>query len=100
MIFEGHPSWRSILDFYFKGLLVVALAGGIAAVVTRISQDEVKGGTVALVVIAVGVLVLLMGFVRRISTTYAITNQRLRIRRGIVARHVQETRLARVQNVN
>ena len=46
------------------------------------------------------VLVVLAGFAFRLSTRYAITNQRLTIRRGILARHVQETRVERVQNVN
>ena len=43
---------------------------------------------------------ILVGLIKRISTTYTITNQRLHIQRGIIARHVQETRLDRVQNVN
>ena len=34
------------------------------------------------------------------ATTYTITNQRLQIRRGIIARKVQQARLERVQNVN
>ncbi len=36
----------------------------------------------------------------RLSTRYAITNQRLTIRRGILSRNLQETRVERVQNVN
>ena len=39
-------------------------------------------------------------FVKRVATTYKITDRRLNIRRGIVSREVQETRLERVQNVN
>ena len=35
-----------------------------------------------------------------IATRYTITNRRLNIKRGIVSREVQETRLERVQNVN
>jgi uncharacterized membrane protein YdbT with pleckstrin-like domain len=100
VIFEGHPSWRSILGFYIKGLLITAVAGGIAALVTRISDDRVKVGVVVLVVAVVFALVLLAGLVKRISTTYTITNQRLHIRRGIISRKVQQTRLERVQNVN
>jgi uncharacterized membrane protein YdbT with pleckstrin-like domain len=92
VIFEGHPSWRSILGFYIKGLLVVAVAGGAAFLI-----DD---GLTPVVVAAVIVLVLLIGFIKRIATTYTITNQRLRIRRGIIARKVQQTRLERVQNVN
>jgi membrane protein YdbS with pleckstrin-like domain len=43
---------------------------------------------------------LLVGFIRRVTTSYTITNRRLHIRRGIVSREIQETRLERVQNVN
>ena len=50
------------------------------------------------VVIAGGTLI--VGYLRRISTKYLITTQRLRISRGIIKRNVQETRLERVQNVN
>jgi uncharacterized membrane protein YdbT with pleckstrin-like domain len=92
ILFEGHPSWRSILGFYIKGLLITAVAGG----VTLLIDD----GLVVVVVIAVLVLVVLVGFIKRIATTYTITNQRLHIRRGIIARKVQQTRLERVQNVN
>jgi uncharacterized membrane protein YdbT with pleckstrin-like domain len=45
-------------------------------------------------------LTLLIGWFRRVSTVYLITNQRLRISRGVARRTVQETRLDRVQNVN
>lgn len=100
ILFEGHPSWRSILGFYVKGLAVTAVAGGITALVTKVADDKVKGSTVALVMLAVFAVVLVVGLIRRISTTYSISNQRLNIRRGIIARKVQETRLERVQNVN
>lgn len=92
VIFEGHPSWRSILGFYLKGLLIVAVAG----VVTYL----IDSGYVAPVVAVILVLVLLIGFIKRVATTYTITNQRLQIRRGIIARKVQQARLDRVQNVN
>ena len=38
--------------------------------------------------------------IKRIATVYTITDSRLNIKRGIIARKVQETRLQRVQNVN
>jgi len=40
------------------------------------------------------------GFLKRWATDYTITNRRLHIKRGIVSRDIQETRLERVQNVN
>lgn len=52
-------------------------------------------------VLAAGIaLLVLAGFVKRMATVYTITNQRLRIKRGILAKKVQQTRIDRVQNVN
>lgn len=99
VIFEGHPSWRGTLGFYLKGLLLVALGAGIAALVTVIDDDFSAEWTTAAAVVLL-VLVLLAGFVKRAATHYAITNQRLTIRRGILSRKMQETRVERVQNVN
>ena len=99
-IYEGHPSWRSIISYYLKGLLVAVVAGAIAAGVTRIADDEVKWGWVAAVFAVVFGIVVLAGLIRRISTTYTITTVRLHIKRGIIARRVQQTSLDRVQNVN
>ncbi|HXR31494.1 MAG TPA: PH domain-containing protein [Solirubrobacterales bacterium] len=94
VIFQGHPSWRAILGFYLKGILVAALAG---VVVKLFGAD---GGTVFLVVLVIVGITVLAGFVKRVATTYTITDRRLNIRRGIISREVQETRLERVQNVN
>ena len=46
------------------------------------------------------VIVLVVGYIKRLFTTYTITNHRLHIRRGIVARAEQQTQVNRVQNVN
>jgi uncharacterized membrane protein YdbT with pleckstrin-like domain len=94
VIFQGHPSWRAILGFYLKGILIAAVAGVIAKLVGS------GAGTVFLVVLIVIAVTVLAGFVKRIATTYTITSRRLNIKRGIFSREVQETRLERVQNVN
>jgi uncharacterized membrane protein YdbT with pleckstrin-like domain len=99
VIFEGHPSWRATLGFYIKGLAVALLAAGIAALVTAIG-DGVDGAVVGLVAVVGLALVVVAGFLKRMATVYTITNQRLRIKRGLVARKVQQTRIDRVQNVN
>ena len=100
VIFEGHPSWRSILAYYLKGLVFAVVLGALAALVTRIAQDEINWALLLGIVVLVLALVVLGGFVQRISTTYVVTTKRLWIRRGILSRAVQETRLERVQNVN
>jgi uncharacterized membrane protein YdbT with pleckstrin-like domain len=93
VIYEGRPSWRSILGFYIMGLVIVAIAAGIALLVGGAGLAAAVGGGVFLVL-------LIVGWLKRISTRYSITDRRLRIQRGLVARNVEEARLERVQNVN
>jgi uncharacterized membrane protein YdbT with pleckstrin-like domain len=93
VIYQGHPSWRAIIGFYLKGILVGAAAAVLAALL-----DSVGLGILTFAVV-VGATVL-FGFVKRIATVYTITDRRLNIKVGIIARKVQETRLQRVQNVN
>jgi uncharacterized membrane protein YdbT with pleckstrin-like domain len=100
VIFQGHPSWRAVLGFYIQWLIVSALIAALVAPVTRVIDDEVNWALVGLVLVAGIALTLLGGFLKRITTTYTITNRRLNIKRGLISRQVQETRLERVQNVN
>jgi uncharacterized membrane protein YdbT with pleckstrin-like domain len=93
VVFEGHPSWRGLLAFYIGGVL-----GAVAiAVIVGLVSSFVVGLLVGIVLVA-GVL--LFGFVKRMSTTYLVSSQRLYIRRGLLAKREQQTRIDRVQNVN
>jgi uncharacterized membrane protein YdbT with pleckstrin-like domain len=100
IFFHGHPSWRSLGLFYVKGLIAVLVAGVIAGLVTRISASHVQAGWVSAAVVAAFIVLLVVGQLRRIGTTYSITNQRLTIQSGILSRDVHQTRLERIQNVN
>ena len=93
VVFEGHPTWRALLAFYLSGVVGSLL---IAAIVALAASTGV-GIVVGVVLIA---LVILVGFVRRMATTYMVSNQRLYIRRGILSKRIQQTRIDRVQNVN
>ena len=93
IIFQGHPSWRSILGFYSKGLVIVLIGAAIA----YFAADSGLAVVVGLVLLA---LVLVAGWVKRLFTTYTISDHRLHIRRGIIARAEQQTLINRVQNVN
>jgi uncharacterized membrane protein YdbT with pleckstrin-like domain len=93
IIYEGHPSWRSILGYYLKGLVGALVVGAIGYALDGI-------GLAIGMFLLVEALVLSAGFIQRFATVYTITSQRLRIKRGIIARHVQQTDIERVQNVN
>lgn len=93
VVFEGHPSWRGLLAFYLGGVAAAAAAG----VVVGLLASTFLGVLVGAVLVA-GVL--LFGFAKRMATTYLVSNQRLWIRRGMLSKRVQQTRIDRVQNVN
>jgi uncharacterized membrane protein YdbT with pleckstrin-like domain len=93
LIYQGHPSWRAIIGFYLKGILIVV----VLAVIAKVADST---STASIVLVAGLAVIVLLGFIKRIVTTYTITNRRLHISRGIIARKVQETQLDRVQNVN
>lgn len=99
-MFEGHPSWRSILGFYVKGAVLTGVVAALVALFGRITDDDVNEGLVVIVILAGAGLTLLLGFVKRVATRYTITNRRLNVKHGIISRDVQETRLERVQDVS
>jgi uncharacterized membrane protein YdbT with pleckstrin-like domain len=99
VIFAGHPSWRGTLSFYARGAVIALIGAAVAALVTVIGSGFSVAVTVAAFVVVM-VIVILIGFLFRFSTTYTITNQRLTIERGILSKHMQQTRVERVQNVN
>ena len=93
VLYEGRPSWRALLGFYAIGVLAAVVAGAIVAVAASVGAGIGAG-------VALFAATLVVGYARRLFTKYLITDQRLRISRGMIRRKVQETRLERVQNVN
>jgi uncharacterized membrane protein YdbT with pleckstrin-like domain len=93
IVFQGRPVWRSLMSFYISATLGALVVGVLVGIV-------VSTGVGVLVFLVLFALALLVGFLRRVATVYTITNQRLRIQTGLLARRVQQTRIDRVQNVN
>ncbi len=93
VVFEGHPSWRALLGFYAGG---IAAALGIAVVIGLVSSVWLALLAGALLVAGV----LAYGLFKRQATTYMVSSQRLYIRRGMLSKRIQQTRIDRVQNVN
>ena len=83
---------------------------GAARVLPRRDPAAVAVAVVVALIASVGVGILVgavlvaavigFGLFKRMATTYLVTTQRLYIRRGMLAKRVQQTRIDRVQNVN
>ena len=91
--FSGHPSWRGMFAFHAWGVLGSIIVG---AIVFAVGSAAI-GVAIA---VAGSLLTILIGIIRRFATTYTITDERLIIQRGILSKHMQQTRIDRVQNVN
>ena len=100
IFFHGHASWLSLLGLYVKGLVVSLAAGVAAGIATTIAAGHVETVWVIAAVVVVFLALVSLAQLRRIQVTYSITNQRLTIERGILARDLHQTRLERIQNVN
>ncbi len=93
VVFEGHPSWRAVLSFYIGGVVGAAVIAVVVALIASVFWGILAGAVLV-------ALVIVFGLIKRMSTTYLVSTQRLYIRRGLLAKRVQQTRIDRVQNVN
>src|SRR2546421_8157929 len=91
VIFSGRPSWRSILSFYFLGLLIAAAVGAAVGAAVDLGVGVAAG-------VGVFLIVLIAGWLKRVFTKFTITTRRLRVQRGVLRRQIQETRLERLQD--
>ena len=72
-LYEGRPSWRALMSFYVLGIGVAVLV----LVIVGLLADS--WGPAVGMAVAIAALTLVIGWLRRISTKYLITTQRLRI---------------------
>jgi membrane protein YdbS with pleckstrin-like domain len=94
-IFKLSPVARAYPGQILLGLSFIGLAIGLAIR----AQDFPWPRWVALVPLALGVLLLLLVWIRVKSCSYRLTTQRLFVRRGWLAKHLNELELYRVKDV-
>lgn len=93
VIYRGHPSWRGMVGLFGRALGFGVL---LALIIRLVGMDEYL---VFLAILVPLLVAFVLGLSRRLATVYTITNQRLNIKRGTVAREIQETRLDRIQAI-
>jgi uncharacterized membrane protein YdbT with pleckstrin-like domain len=98
-LWQGHPSWKAMLLFYIKWTIASLLPVAVWAVL------DIGGKSVSATWFATATIVLLVftyaiGWLRRVTTRYLVTDRRIQIRTGIASRHERTTHIDRIQNVN
>ena len=95
-----HPHWKTVLLPFLLLVAVVVVAAVLLAVIphNRLQADErIAVGVVALVVAMIWTGV---PFLRWRTTTYELTNRRLRLRKGILSRTGRDFPLIRISDVS
>ena len=95
-----HPHWKTVLLPFVLLVAVVVVAAVLLAVIphNRLQADErIAVGVVALVVAMIWTGV---PFLRWRTTTYELTNRRLRLRKGILSRTGRDFPLIRISDVS
>ncbi len=101
ILWQGRPSWRSNLSHFIVWVPLALLPAIIAGALTANDQDTGLDYSVWIgISIILAILVVAIDAIRRYATYYVVTTERLRVRRGILARREQTARFDRVQNVS
>lgn len=95
-----HPHWKTVLRPLF--ILVITVAAAVALVLVIPSGSA--AGAERLAVMAVAVIILLVWvlvpILRWRTTTYELTNHRLRLREGVLSRTGRDFPLSRISDVS
>jgi uncharacterized membrane protein YdbT with pleckstrin-like domain len=100
ILWQGRPSWRAHMSFFVVWIPLALLPAIIAGLLSANDQDTgLPVWQWFLISLLLIVVVVVFDALQRYSTLYVVTDQRLRVRRGILSRHEQSARFERVQNV-
>ena len=99
IVWSGRPSWRSMLAFYIKWMLVAIAIGLAAQLLDSFTSINAHPWWFWLVTVVLILLTLVGGWLKRLDTHYIVTNQRINIRHGIFSRADHATSYERLQNV-
>lgn len=101
ILWQGRPCWRAHLSYFLiwipAALLPVIIAGLLTANDQGTGLAYWQWLLISLVLVA---LVIGYDALQRFATLYVVSDQRLRVRRGLLSRKEQTARFERVQNVS
>jgi uncharacterized membrane protein len=104
VVYRTRLHWIVMLGHVIAGCFLLILPGILLlyyafnhAEIERTSQQIMRGGGVGLIVI--GIIVIIVGMVRRNATEMAVTNRRVVIKTGLAARKTIEMLLNKVETI-
>jgi uncharacterized membrane protein YdbT with pleckstrin-like domain len=95
-----HPHWKTVLMPFLILVLVVLVAAVLVVVIPHNRLQDEERIAVGAVAVVVALIWTGIPFLRWRTTTYELTNRRLRLRRGIVSRTGRDFPLIRISDVS
>ncbi|MDX6533747.1 MAG: hypothetical protein QOF68_1491 [Gaiellales bacterium] len=100
VVWRGTPSWKALLLYYVKWTVISLLPAGLWVILNSTMSDP-PSSTIFFALTGLGLLLTYaIGWIKRSTTRYMITDRRIQIRTGLISRNDSSTQLDRVQNVN
>src|SRR5207245_5113674 len=91
ILWKGNPSWKGLLLYYIKWTVISLLPAALWVALDRIMNSP-PSSTIFFALTALGLVVTYaVGWIRRTTTRYTISDQRIHIRTGVVSRQHHPT---------
>jgi uncharacterized membrane protein YdbT with pleckstrin-like domain len=100
VVLRLHPHWKTVLrPVLLLALIVAAVIAALIFLPASASKAPVRLG-IGAVAVVVAIVFTAVPFLRWRTTTYELTNRRLRLRSGILTRSGRDFPLARISDVS
>jgi uncharacterized membrane protein YdbT with pleckstrin-like domain len=100
LVLKLHPHWKTLLRPCFVLLVIAAAAVAVAVVLPVGGSSAVLRLVVGAVALVAAVIWFVIPVLRWRTTSYELTNRRLRLREGILARSGRDFPLIRISDVS
>jgi uncharacterized membrane protein YdbT with pleckstrin-like domain len=95
-----HPHWKTVLLPFLILVVVVVVAAVLIAVIPHSKLQANERLAVGVIAVVVALIWTGVPFLRWRTTTYELTNRRLRLRRGILSRTGRDFPLIRISDIS
>ncbi|HEY6481605.1 MAG TPA: PH domain-containing protein [Streptosporangiaceae bacterium] len=100
IVLRLHPHWKTVLrPMLLLAVIIAAVIGALVYLPASADKAPVRLG-IGVVAVVLALVFTLAPFLRWRTTTYELTNRRLRLRSGILTRSGRDFPLARISDVS
>ena len=100
VVWQGNPSWKALFLYYVKWTVASLIPVAVWIILNQFMSDPPSVFWFLLVTIAGLAATYVIGWIKRVTTRYRVTDRRIQVRTGLLSRSDSSANLGRIQNVN